>query len=50
METSAGFLESATDLPAEPLLSALARDRPGIEPRLMPRTPDIRDSGSTTTA
>ncbi|MCX4458340.1 LysR substrate-binding domain-containing protein [Streptomyces sp. NBC_01340] len=34
METSAGLLESATR-PARSLLSALARDRPGIEPRLM---------------
>ncbi|WP_371643801.1 hypothetical protein [Streptomyces mirabilis] len=30
-----GLLESATDLLAEPLVSALARDRPGIELRLM---------------
>lgn len=30
-----GLLESASDLPAEPLVSALARDRPGIELRLM---------------
>ncbi|MFD8927188.1 LysR substrate-binding domain-containing protein [Streptomyces mirabilis] len=30
-----GLLESATDLLAEPLASALARDRPGIELRLM---------------
>ncbi|MFF7881204.1 LysR family transcriptional regulator [Streptomyces sp. NPDC020794] len=30
-----GLLESATDLLAEPLVSVLARDRPGIELRLM---------------
>ncbi|MET7355247.1 LysR substrate-binding domain-containing protein [Streptomyces mirabilis] len=30
-----GLLESASDLLAEPLVSALARDRPGIELRLM---------------
>lgn len=30
-----GLLESATDLLAEPLVAAIARDRPGIELRLM---------------
>lgn len=30
-----GLLESATDLPAGPLVSAVARDRPGIELPLM---------------
>ncbi|MFJ8109104.1 LysR family transcriptional regulator [Streptomyces sp. NPDC096132] len=32
---TAGLLESTTDLLAEPLVSALARDHPGIELRLM---------------